>query len=116
VTLTDIAVVKVKCLVVVDVICAYYPQVLIALQDSSLPAPGCEFSYRDASGNAGIAMRAVRSIDMIAAAAETQYRKFTVEFLVDRLSRIDEQGSGFLVIQVAAAVGVGSVYLEIPQG
>jgi hypothetical protein len=53
---------------------------------------------------------------MIAAAAETQYRKFTVEFLVDRLSRIDEQGSGFLVIQVAAAVGVGSVYLEIPQG
>jgi len=61
-------------------------------------------------------MGTVRPIDVVATTAEAQHGKLTVKFLIYRLTRVDKQGGRLLIAQVATAVGVGGVYLEVPKG
>jgi|TARA_B110000495_G_C22769116_1_gene450165 hypothetical protein len=112
---TDIAPVKVKCLVVANFICADYPQILVALPDTLLPTTSGEFADRYSRRNTGFAMGTVWSIDMIAAAAKSERGQLAIQRLIDWLTRVDKKGGRFLIIEVAAAVRVGGVYLDVTQ-
>jgi len=109
-----IAKVEIKRSIVVDIIGTYDPKVLIALPNASLSTSGFETAYGYAGGCAGIAMCTVRPIDVVATAAEAQHGKLTVKFLIYRLPRVDKKCGRLLIAQVATAVRVGGVYLEVP--
>jgi len=88
--LADVALVEIKCFVVVDRVSADNSQVLVALHYTGLPAPGFKRGNRYARGHAGIALRTVRPIDMIATATESEYREFAIQLPVYWLAGINE--------------------------
>ena len=55
------------------------------------------------------------AINMAAAAPEAQYRKIAVKGLINFLARVHKQRRSFLILQVAAAVRVGGIHLEVAQ-
>jgi hypothetical protein len=111
-----VALVELEGRIVAHIVSGVYCQILVAVPCTPLASLGLKQIHWNARRNTGVAMCAMRAIDVAAAAPKAQLREVAIEFLVNRLARIDKQGGGFLVLQIAAAMGVGGVHLEIPHG
>ncbi len=79
-------------------------QILVAVPHAPLSAIGPEAIYRDTHRDAGVAVTAMRAVDQVAAAAETEAHESRVLAAVERLTRIEEQRGGGASGQVTARV------------
>lgn len=112
VALLDVAPIEVVVLLVEARSLADHLQFRIALEDAPLLAVRAEVGDRYARGDAGGAMLAVRTIEMVAAAAEADLRQRGVQLRVHGLAGIEEQGGCLLLGQVAARVRLRRVELQ----
>lgn len=112
VALLDVAPIEVVVLLVEARSLADHLQFRIALEDAPLLAVRAEAGDRYARGDAGGAMLAVRTIEMVAAAAEADLRQRGVQLRVHGLAGIEEQGGCLLLGQVAARVRLRRVELQ----
>src|SRR3989344_5973424 len=79
-------------------------QVLVAFPDASLSPIGPETVHRDAHRNAGVAFAAMRAVDEIAAAPETETHETGILATVERLTRVEKQRSRGASWQITARV------------
>ena len=103
-----------RCLVA-NIACQLNVQILVEGDAASLGAVRSEIIHCDTGRDTGIATFAVRSVQVVPAAAKAQHRKVAVQNLVNLLAGVNKQGGRFPVLKVAAAMGVGRVDLQVPQ-
>ena len=90
-----------------------YRQILIALPDTLLAPPRTEVRDGNPDRDASIAVGAMWSIDVTAAAPESESRERRVERVVDFGGRVDEQSGRLQSLEVAAVVWRGGEELEL---
>jgi hypothetical protein len=116
VALHYVSLVEMKRFIVINVVGAGETEVLVALPYTLLPTSGLELRNWYPCWDTGIALSAMGSVDMVATAPEAKNGKLAVQFLINGLTRVYKKRGGDLLLKVAAAMGVGGVHLEIPQG
>ncbi|MNM72005.1 hypothetical protein D3C81_836890 [compost metagenome] len=90
-------------------------EVGIALEDAFLLAIRQKARSRDPCRHTGIAVLAVRAIQVIAAAPKAHFRQVCVDIYIHRLARVEKQRGGLLVWQVAAGMGLSGIKLQPRQ-
>ena len=87
-------------------------EVSIGFPGPSLSASGMEMIHRDAYRNAGVALAAVRTIDKIATAAESEPHETRILMAVEQMMRVKEQFGRGPLRQIAAWMRHRKKYLR----
>ncbi|MCY1181458.1 hypothetical protein D9M73_219610 [compost metagenome] len=114
-TLFDIALVEVEVFFVEAGLGWTYLQIHVALEDAFLLPVGRELSHGNARRNAGIAILAMRPIEMIATATKPHLRQVCIDMHIHGLARVEEQGCGLLLRQITARVRLSGIELQSRQ-
>ena len=67
------------------------------------------------AGGAGIALEALRAIEMVATAPKTHLGQIGINLHIHRLTGVEEQRGGLFVRQVAASVRLSGIKLQTRQ-
>ncbi|MOA33537.1 hypothetical protein D3C78_1548380 [compost metagenome] len=111
----DVALVKIEILFAETRLCGAHLQVGVAFENAFLLTIGGELPDWNARRYARIAILAMGAIQMVATAPKTHFRQVCIDMHIHGLARVEKQGRGLFLGQIAAGVGLSGIELQTRQ-